>query len=134
MNLDQLSRAGGPVEGVHILGDQEVASLAADLPVFQSHQGVMGWIRLGAEDLFEAAHVPAPASYRVLLKVAERTELRDVALPDRVGVVAAKSRDAAGQADAGTRDHDHVAFADAVDGACQDLDVVAHRSAFRPRR
>ena len=99
-------RTGAFVERIDVLRHQQKIAPPSRLPLFQGDKSMMCRVRVGGEDAEKAVAVPAPRANRIGGEVAQRRELGDVVCPDRARVAAAERRDATGDADPGTGEHD----------------------------
>ena len=94
------------VERVDVLRHEEELTPALRLPLLQGDKSLMCRVRAGGEDAEKALAVPAPRANRIGGEVAQRRQLGDIVCPDRARVAAAKCRDATGDTDPGTGEHD----------------------------
>src|SRR5262249_12071436 len=81
----------------------------------------------------EAREVPTPRAHRIALEIAARPERRHVDAPDRAGVAPAECGDAAREAHARARDHEHGRAAEVTGELVEEERRVGHVGRVAPR-
>src|SRR6476646_1947170 len=95
------------VQGIDVLRYEEKLTAAIAVPSLELGEREVGRVRLRPQCSEEALAVPLPRANGVAPEKTKRRHLRDVPCPNGTFIGAAKGRDAAGDTDARTGQHEH---------------------------